>query len=152
MERFVLRMVVVLGALFAAFAVAVVALGFLATGLYLLMAGVMPAFQAAFLTGFIGLLAILIVLLVGAWAVSRRGPARPLPMGAKTPDGTMPDGKILGEPMQIAMLLGNLLGKRALGTAKSHAYTTVLGGLAAGFVYGLSPKVREILRNLMKTD
>jgi hypothetical protein len=112
---------------------AMIAIGFLAFALFLALASALAPEWAAVLTAASVMFAALLMIVVLRLA------ARP----RRAPDGPR---EAAAPPGDIAMELGSLLGREAHGFVDKHKGATVLGSLAIGFVIGLSPGLRDLLR------
>jgi hypothetical protein len=108
-------------------------LGFLSLALFFWLATAMSAAWAAALTALIILVtAAIVIMILRAVGRGRRAP-QPQPQPASTPG-------------DIAAEIGNLFGQQARGFATRHTGATILGSLALGFMVGVSPGLRDLLR------
>jgi predicted RND superfamily exporter protein len=111
-------------------------LGFLIAALYMNLAQDMGSIAAALIIGLACLAAALIVLLI-ALLVLRPAARRNSP-GEKIPDA-----------MQLALAVGEAFGGDLKSMAKSHRSTIIGIALAAGFAFGVSPRLRRSLKDLL---
>lgn len=125
---------IVLGVLCAMIALiaASAAIGFLCLGLFFYFVTLMSAAWAAALTATV-ILAAAALIIFGLRAISGRR-AAPRSQGANINAGA------------TAEQLGNVLGQEARQFAAQHPGATVLGSLALGFMIGVSPGLRDLLR------
>ena len=139
MGGLITRFAVAMAALLLAAIMAVVALGFLAFGVYLSFATLMSARWAAFATALAALLLTVIVLLIarGVCALVARRGARGKSDRSRT------------DASRLAALLGDTLGNEFAAYAAAHPEMTVIGALVSGFAVGLSPGLRRALRDLI---
>lgn len=110
----------------------VLAVAFLSAALYLALIAPLGAPLAALATGG-ALLGVsgLLVFAVRFWVLPPRRPA------------AAPDGRV------AAAKLGEMLGEEAGAWTKRHPGAAVLAALAAGFVVGSSPKLRNLVTRLL---
>lgn len=117
----------------AALAVFVVAAWFLGEALMLRLqaAGFSPP-VAAGLTGVAGLVVVVILVLLGIWALRRK----------RTPPVSGAQG--------IAAELGGVAAREAINAVRAHPYGTMGAALAAGVALGALPALRKSLMGLFK--
>jgi hypothetical protein len=106
-------------------------LGFLSLSLFFWLVISMSAAWAAGLTALIILVTAAIAIVILRLAGNARSAPRPQPAKA---------------PGDIAAEIGNLLGQQTRGIATRHTGATILGSLALGFMIGVSPGLRDLLR------
>jgi uncharacterized membrane protein (DUF485 family) len=135
MSRFFARLALSIAALLVVMFAVPFAAGFFAYALYLLLAGFMPPFLAALLTGILILLfasLMAVAVLAGTWK-KRAGETEKMRVARET----------MAE-------LGGDLGKKVADHLESNKPGVLLASLAAGFVVGISPKLRQFLADILK--
>jgi len=135
MGRFFARIALSIAALLVMVVAAFIAVGFFALALYLYLAGSMPPPVAALITGTLVLLLAVVLVLVTR---PRRG-YRPRLSDAEP-----------ASARQSAAELGGELGRRLQDMARSHTTGSLLAALVAGFIVGVSPKLRSFLLDILK--
>jgi len=138
MERLLRRFTVLAVLLVAAAIVIVAGVAFLCGAIYLALLGVATPPIAALATGLIAFAIALLILLAGylfsgRWGV---GPARRGGNKARRPP--------------FAVDLGSLAGVKISDLVRKHPAAGALVSLLAGFAVGLSPQLRETLRDLLE--
>ena len=125
---------VVLGivAAFVGLAGAGIALGFFTLALFFWLLTMMSAASAASLTALIVLVAAGSIIVIVRLIARARSAPQPASAGGNAGD--------------IAAELGKLLGGEARGFANKNPVATVIGSLALGFMVGVSPGLRDLLR------
>lgn len=135
LDKLVMRTGVTLTFLGIVVGTGVIAIAFFSAACYLALAEPLGTAYAAFATGCI-LIAVAAFLVLGVKLVVLRS-SRPKAAA------TQPDGRI------AAAKIGEMLGEEAGAWTKQHPGAAVLAALAAGFVVGSSPKLRNGLRRLL---
>lgn len=136
MDRFVFRLLALVGFGFILALLVVAGSGFLLAAVYLLLADSIGTNLAALVTGASCFGAAGIVGLI-AWSVQRRPAQRGAP-SAQTPDAAT-----------MALAMGEMLGGGLNTLAKNHRKGLVGAALVAGFAVGVSPKLRRSLLDLL---
>lgn len=137
MHRLVVRLETLLVFGVPALILIVTGVGFLVAALYIALANALGPAGAALTTGVICFAVAGLLALIG-WLVLRAlRPRRKRP-------GHSADG------MTMAMAAGEAMGGDLRSLAKQHRFGLVGGALAAGFVVGVSPKVRRLLLNFLR--
>jgi uncharacterized membrane protein len=135
MSRFFARLALSIAALLVMMFAVPFAAGFFAYGLYLLLAGFMPPFVAAGLTG---ILILLFASLLAAAVLAGTWKKRP---------GESEQMRVARETMAE---LGSNLGSKVVDGLESNKPATMIAALVAGFAVGVSPKLRGFLLNILK--
>ena len=138
MLGFITRVAMAVAVLLILLIAAVTAIVYFAYAVYLLLAAFVIAPAAAALTGIV-VLAGAILLIVALGAAVR--PKRPKEKDERSP---AMDG------YDTAAEVGSLLGRRTRGLLEAHSRGGLVAMLLAGFAVGFSPKLRAVLRELLK--
>jgi hypothetical protein len=119
---------------------AMAGIGLLVAALWLWLATLLPA-PAAALVGGVTVLAIAgLVMVIGRLALRDRPSARIAPAAPL----------IGGASPSVAAAIGSELGAAGSAWMKGHAPQVLLGAAAAGFLLGVSPRLRAALLRLMR--
>ena len=113
-----------------------VALGFAMVGVYFLFAQIASPPWAAFDSALAAIVFSLIV--AGVTLLMVRRPRR------------LRRQRAASNPNYLAAMVGDLLGSRFRKLASENTRTSILASFAAGFVVGLSPKLRAFLLDLIR--
>ncbi len=118
--------------------------------LYLLLATQLQPALAALLTALAVFLTALLLLLIGRWTTAPRR-VRPSPLGVAAPPGVASPGAVppQGGAAGIAAAVGSEIGVASAGWLRGHAREVVIATAAAGFVVGISPRLRRALWRLL---
>ncbi len=142
MDRFLFRLLALLGFGFVVAFLVVAGSGFLLAAVYLVLADNVGTNLAAVITGVSCFGAAGIIALI-AWSVQRRpAPTRPAQRGKRSVQS--PD------TAQMAMAVGEMLGGDLNALAKNHRKGLIGASLVAGFAFGASPKLRRSLLDLIE--
>jgi hypothetical protein len=142
MTSYLSRLMCVLVGSVAAVLVLLVGYGFLSAAAYLALLGVTTAPIAALVCGLVTLLFALLVALSTRWAMTGRGlhpkrgfgkNGRPLPSG---------EAEMAGE-------VGGIVGEEIASLVRAHRGAAVAVSLVAGLAVGVSPRLRQTLRDLL---
>ncbi|TAL03260.1 MAG: hypothetical protein EPO08_04740 [Rhodospirillaceae bacterium] len=135
------RLAIALASIFVASLIvagAVVALGGFS---YVALLNVMPAPAAAFISILACLLAAVIIIIGGQWAIGHRC-TPPKSDTNENARNQLEDGAILEA-------LGGLAGKEAADLIREYPQASSLAALAAGFAVGAHPELRDLLRRFL---
>jgi len=135
--RFFVRLAISLAVMLIALVAAIIAVAYFAYGLYLFLVQFLAAPAAAVVTGILVLVAA--ILLVASVRVIAR------PRRRRRRESVPPL-----EGVENAAELGSELGRKLRGLADAHASGGLLAALVAGFAVGVSPKLREFLKAILK--
>ena len=131
-----MRLAVSLAMVLIALIAAVVAIGYFAFALYLLLLTFVVPPAAALLTGLLVLLTALLLIAIARAATKPRRRRR--------------ESSPSLEAAEDAAGLGSELGRKIRGLADAHASGGLLAALVAGFAVGVSPKLRAFLQAILK--
>lgn len=141
MQRFLSRVAISLAAAVAAIIFAAASVIFLGAALYLSLVPIMPAPFAALVVGVTGLVLAGLIILVARMA-SRRRPAAP-GIGAADPSRA-------SDFNDITATLGGLAARELTARTQAHPYRAFGIALLAGLAVGISPELRNILKDVLK--
>lgn len=136
MRGLIARLATVVVAFMLASVALLVALGFAMVGVYFVFAQFVSPPWAAFCSALLAIAFAAIVLLV-ALAFARR------PRAARRLRAT-------SNPNYLAATVGDLVGSRFRKLASENTRTSIFASFAAGFVVGVSPKLRAFLFDLIR--
>jgi hypothetical protein len=136
MRGLIARLATVVVAFMLASVALLVALGFAMVGVYFVFAQFVSPPWAAFCSALLAIAFAGIVLLV-ALAFARR-------------PRMLRRSRAASNPNYLAAMLGDVLGSRFRSLASENTRTTIFASFAAGFVVGLSPKLRAFLFDLIR--
>jgi uncharacterized membrane protein YccC len=137
MERMLARALVSAGLIIVAAMLGVAAVGLFLTAIYLAVLPLGQPWLAAAVTGGVALLIALILAVVATGQRKRR----PLPRSAARPQDWR-EG-------EVALALGQDLGKDVERWLQGHKKHAVIAALAAGLAFGASPRLRQTVRRLL---
>ena len=131
-----MRLAVSLAMVLIALIAAVVAIGYFAFALYLLLLTFVVPPAAALLTGLLVLLTALLLIAIARAATKPRRRRR--------------ESSPSLEAAEDAAGLGSELGRKIRGLADAHTSGGLIAALVAGFAVGVSPKLRAFLQAILK--